>query len=44
VAGRQEVGRGVQAGIGDWQAQLESNKHDFALALVRHPEFVAPTG
>lgn len=35
----QQIGQGVQVGIGNWQAQLEANKQAFALALVTRPRF-----
>jgi len=37
----QEIGRGVRVGIGDWQAQLEANKQEFARRWVQRPEFLA---
>ncbi len=37
----QEIGKGVQVGIGDWPGQLESNKQAFTLAFVQRPEFLA---
>jgi len=37
----QEIGRGVQVGIGDWQAQLEANKQAYALEFVQRPEFLS---
>lgn len=37
----QEIGRGVQVGVGDWAAQLEANKQAYALAFVQRPEFLA---
>lgn len=37
----QQIGRGVQVGVGDWQAQLEANKQAYALAFVQRPEFLA---
>jgi hypothetical protein len=37
----QQLGQGVQVGIGNWQAQLEANKQAFALAFVQRPEFLA---
>jgi hypothetical protein len=36
----QQLGQGVQVGIGNWQAQLEANKQAFALAFVQRPEFL----
>jgi hypothetical protein len=35
----QEIGRGVQVGIGNWQQQLETNKQNFALAFVQRSRF-----
>jgi hypothetical protein len=37
----QQIGQGVQVGVGDWQTQLETNKQQFALAFVLRPEFLA---
>jgi hypothetical protein len=37
----QQIAKGVQVGIGDWQAQLEANKQAFALAFVQRPDFQA---
>ncbi|HEY6230969.1 MAG TPA: Ig-like domain repeat protein [Pyrinomonadaceae bacterium] len=37
----QEIGHGVQVGIGNWQAQLEANKQAFALAFVQRADFQA---
>jgi hypothetical protein len=37
----QEIGRGVVVGQGAWEAQLESNKQEFARRWVQRPEFVA---
>src|SRR6185503_8212980 len=37
----QQIGQGVQVGIGDWQAQLEANKQAFALAFVQRTDFLA---
>ena len=37
----QAIGQGVIVGIGDWQAQLETNKQGFTLAFVQRPEFLA---
>jgi CSLREA domain-containing protein len=36
----QEVGFGVQVGIGNWQQQLEDNKNAYALEFVQRPRFV----
>lgn len=37
----QQIGQGVQAGIGDWEAQLEANKQAFVLAFVQRTDFLA---
>jgi hypothetical protein len=37
----QQIGQGVQVGIGDWQNKLEANKQAFTLAYVQRPEFLA---
>jgi hypothetical protein len=37
----QEIGKGVQVGIGNWQTQLETNKQAFAIAFVQRTEFLA---
>jgi hypothetical protein len=39
LAGTQEIGRGVEVGVGDWQARLENNKQTFVDAFVTQPEF-----
>jgi len=36
----QQIGKGIQVGVGDWQTQLEANKQAYALAFVQRPEFV----
>ena len=36
----QRVGRNVQVGIGNWQAQLEINQQAFFTGLVQRPEFL----
>ena len=36
----QQIALGVQVGIGNWQAQLESNKAAFALAFVSRDRFM----
>ena len=38
----QEIGRGIVVGVGDWAAQLETNKQDFAQHWVQKPEFIVP--
>jgi hypothetical protein len=35
----QQIGQGVQVGIGNWQAQLEANKQAFALTFVTRSRF-----
>ena len=42
----QALGRGVVVGVGDWRAQLEQNKRDFANAFVERAAFLSryPTG
>ncbi|HEY6807071.1 MAG TPA: S8 family serine peptidase [Pyrinomonadaceae bacterium] len=37
----QQIGLGVQVGIGNWQDVLEANKQTFALQFVQRPEFLA---
>ena len=37
----QKIGQGVRVGIGDWQAQLETNKQAYTSAFVQRPEFLA---
>ncbi|HEV7473065.1 MAG TPA: DUF4214 domain-containing protein, partial [Pyrinomonadaceae bacterium] len=37
----QQVGQGVQVGIGNWQAQLEANKQAYLLAFVQRADFIA---
>jgi hypothetical protein len=37
----QQIGQGVRVGIGNWQAQLESNKQAYALAFVQRPAFLS---
>jgi hypothetical protein len=37
----QQIGLGVQVGIGDWQNQLEANKQNYTLEFVQRPEFLA---
>ena len=36
----QRIGQGVQVGIGDWQARLESNKNAYALEFVQRQRFI----
>ena len=37
----QQIGQGVQVGIGNWQAQLETNKQAYVLAFVQRADFLA---
>jgi YVTN family beta-propeller protein len=37
----QRIGRNVQVGVGNWQAQLETNKVAFFQGWVQRPEFLA---
>jgi hypothetical protein len=41
LPGTQRLGRGVQVGIGDWQAQLEANKAAFADSFVTTARFTS---
>jgi hypothetical protein len=41
LADSQEIGRGVQVGIGAWQQQLEENKNSFAAVFVARTRFNA---
>ncbi|HEY6806774.1 MAG TPA: Calx-beta domain-containing protein [Pyrinomonadaceae bacterium] len=36
----QQIGQGVQVGVGNWQEQLESNKQSYALSFVQQPAFL----
>ena len=36
----QQLSRGVQVGIGDWQTQLENNKQAYDLEFVQRPQFI----
>lgn len=36
----QQIGQGVQVGIGDWLVQLETNKQAYALDFVTRPRFI----
>jgi hypothetical protein len=36
----QQIGQGVQVGIGDWQQQLEVNKTAYAIGFVQRPRFI----
>ncbi len=37
----QQIGRGVQVNVGDWQAQLEANKQAYLLEFVQRAAFIA---
>jgi len=37
----QQIGQGVQVGVGNWQTQLEANKQAFALSFVQRGQFLA---
>ena len=37
----QQIGQGVQVGIGNWQQQLEANKQAYVLQFVQRPQFLA---
>lgn len=37
----QQIGKGVQVGIGNWESQLELNKQLFAVRFVTRPDFLA---
>jgi hypothetical protein len=41
LADTQQIGQGVQVGIGDWQGQLEANKQAYALDFVQRARFLA---
>ena len=41
IADTQQIGKGVQVGVGDWQQQLENNKVAFTQDFVTRPGFVA---
>jgi hypothetical protein len=36
----QQIGQGVQVGVGNWQTQLEANKQAFALSFVQRGQFL----
>jgi hypothetical protein len=40
LADAQRLGQGVQVGVGNWQAQLEANKTDYAREFVVTPRFL----
>ena len=37
----QQIGRGVQVNVGNWEAQLEANKQAYTLAFVQRSDFLA---
>jgi Calx-beta domain/PA domain len=37
----QQIGRGVQVKVGNWEAQLEANKQAYTLAFVQRGDFLA---
>jgi hypothetical protein len=37
----QQIGRGVQVNVGNWEAQLEANKQAYTLAFVQRGDFLA---
>ncbi len=37
----QQIGKGVQVGVGNWTAQLEANKQAYALQMVQRGDFFA---
>jgi hypothetical protein len=41
LRGTQQIGRGVEVGVGNWQTTLETNKRAFAIDFVQRPEFLA---
>jgi hypothetical protein len=41
LADAQRLGQGVQVGIGNWQAQLETNKTEYTREFVLTPRFLA---
>ena len=44
LADTQEIGRGVQVGVGDWRAQLDANKKAFVERFAASPAFAAVYG
>ncbi len=44
LADTQEIGRGVQVGVGNWQALLEANKKAFVDRFVTTPEWASTYG
>ena len=37
----QQIGKGIQVGVGNWQAQLEANKQAYVLGFVQRADFIA---
>lgn len=37
----QQIGKGVQVNVGNWEAQLEANKQAYTLAFVQRPDFLS---
>jgi len=37
----QQIGKGVQVGVGNWESQLETNKQNYAIAYVQRADFLA---
>ena len=37
----QQIGQGVQVGVGNWQTQLDNNKQAYMLAFVQRADFLA---
>ncbi|HSB29750.1 MAG TPA: PQQ-dependent sugar dehydrogenase [Pyrinomonadaceae bacterium] len=37
----QQIGKGVQVGVGNWEAQLEANKQAYILSIIQGPDFLA---
>ncbi|HEX8283950.1 MAG TPA: Calx-beta domain-containing protein [Pyrinomonadaceae bacterium] len=44
LADSQEIGRGVQVGVGDWRAQIDANKRAFVERFAARPAFAASYG
>jgi hypothetical protein len=44
LADTQEIGRGVQVGVGDWRARLDANKKAFVERFAASPAFAAIYG
>jgi hypothetical protein len=37
----QQISKAVQVGVGNWQAQLETNKQAYILTIIQRPDFLA---